>query len=405
MRKVGGQIHFFTGDHTVNIDGIHELDCPGFDPVLASAPRATILKSWGGPGTFYTKVPAYDANGVYRNGLWWDEEINALWWTYGIFYNMGPSSPTFGFTQLSGTWPNETFTIYGPWYSNASDKIQREWIFKLPPSFVAAHCPGKPLGMGCGFWSGNASSSWGPGLIASERPTTATPPYPTGIYHAYKTLSFFPLNRTIEPPGYPAPYGGPYPRIDVIPTPVLVHKREANYSVYDKGLPPAGSVGYWEQCDHINACVWIDLADKRGVVFFAQSGNGPQWYGGWNMYQSQFGFYDYPPEGWGPHTGSSLVPKAPRWWIMDPADLGNVADGLVNSYDIHAKPEYGIDPTTLTAYTPLWGSAQTQADCRTTGAVFDPDTRMLYYLASNAEPGNPDFWKGYNLIHAWHIKE
>lgn len=356
MRTVDGRLRFFSG---VGPDdsGVYEMDYPGLAVVNAeskSCPEAKVVKWWG--DIWQGNCIVTDKTAVMRQGLYWDEPSQRLYWTYGCTYPAsGANDPCFGWTELRE--PN--LSVHGPFRVvggavKAGDKSTRAvssachgGITRIPPWFAKKYTKGRTLALGFGGYYSIISSgvSMGPALFAITDPKDGTKDYPAipCVAHTF----------TQGPPG------------------THYCKRNPNYhGDNDWAAPdPVNGVGLWTGQDTIrSAGCWVDLPDVSGLLFMASLATGKVTYETMN--------------------GRDKRGEPHNWlYIYNPSDLSAVSTGK--------KSPWAIEPASRTEFpTPLGGNIN--------GMVFDARTRTLYVLATHAVQAQ---YESYPLVHAYEVKQ
>jgi hypothetical protein len=149
-------------------------------------------------------------------------------------------------------------------------------------------------------------------------------------------------------------------------------------------LPPANGVGWWTNIDLAEACAWIDLPDKHGLLFFGMLAQGKVWYG--NSPDVATGAVDPASANRGQHAER----RVPRWWIYDPMELAGVLSGATPSWQVQAKETFAPS-----------GAAHSRMN-RCNGAAFDADTSTLYLCYPDAE-FEPERYSR-SVVHAWKVR-
>ncbi len=349
MRIVGGQPQFFS---TLNDshDSVYEVSYPGINTNFSLWATATALHYYGNvyqnsrcnSGT--SSGGANDCTDAQNStyGLYWDEQDQRLYWTYGDQYGLDSDSAAVGYSTLSGSSYIATGTAAGAWKmaSPVDGKAVRGGMLAIPSWFIAAHpasMAGKRLGSGFGgYYSLGQHSSegvtlvaWDPTLTATTLPATHTQ---SGGHMANTPLALF---------------GGS--SATPFTNPPLGH-RDAFYSS-SAWLP-----NWWQQGDWIYGAAWVDIPavsvahpGVSGVVAFSAMEHG-----GTGYFQADLR-----------EDHNAVV-----MYITDPAILGQVADGtgLLPS---------DANPTSI-IYPPAIHNGK--------GAAYDPATQRLYVLAHTTPP-------------------
>ena len=353
LRSVMGEKRFFATTHVYSGGLVYEMSFPGLarEP---DYPVADIVREWG--DIYQDRKITQDGyalgGGVWTHGLFWDEPLQVLQWSYGHSYNVGQNSnPVLGHTYLL----EDGIETSGPWLSaegSAHSQRVRGGTLRIPQWFAERYTEGKTLGIGFGgYWSGVATASQGPALYASTEPRTAGQTLQTQTLIAYS-------------------YGD-----CAIITPDNVRRckaiRNSDY-VRSVSAPvswdtePINDQGYWTAADSIEgAAVWIDSLDRHGLIFFATLGQGEICYCDGGIHAESYSSY---------------------WYIYDPKDLAEVAQDKIQPW----QPS----PSSLTEVT-------YPAGVRVTGAVFDEQEEILYLYVYGAYT---DGGEAYPLVYAYKLK-
>ncbi len=300
-RYVGTDLRFFSAGHKdtssppTSRDGeLFEFGFPGLslkDPL----PTAPILRHWG--DVYHGKMAVGASFETRRGlvekprGLWWDEEGGRLYWSYSCGggddgYCGVAQSATLGASELNTT--NGTSTAIGAWrIGPATYKCVMRGCVPIPSWFAQMHTGGRRIATGFGgYFSMMATGgvSMGPSLWAIDPPTA---PHMSAI-DATALVSY-------HPPGLRA-YSRP-----------MRCQRPPDYNTKFDDWQPKDGIGYWAWTDEIHqGCVWIDLPDSHGVLFFPVLGSGQVYYA----------------------NADRKAQAAHHWWMaLDPYDLAKVARG------------------------------------------------------------------------------
>jgi len=259
-------------------------------------------------------------------------------------------------------------------------------------SWWLVEMPDGTMGAGSSLMSGNAMSSWGPELVAGA-------PFPTE-----STPAGFGKPNIVFPSRY-VQYQLMQGRINLDGSlsggqPIVAVKRSGNYVFHNTnpsvGYPqppteidPAknGGMGTYTQVDGVCSCVYVDLPDKAGIMFFGAEGTGHVWYGP----NSNCGHGLGDPCGGG--QGPSATGHAAKWWIYDPNECRRVVQNAIEPWQ--AQPSSAFDPSNAIA--------PSKMGCRAMagGAYFDRQTRQLYVAAPQADDSIPGLQMP--LIHVYKI--
>ena len=360
-RRVGGNLQFLVTGINADAGGlpgdlVHEISYPGYGSSIATAPRATLIKSWG--DVYQGKRLIANPNVFPTRGLLWAND--QLYWSYGDAYNVVSNhDPSIGTSVLNA---DGSVHAYGPWRTQEHSQMTRGYMLTVPAWFTA-YTNGGTFGMGAPITASNLMSPWGAALIGASLPSNSTPPDVPGVAHASiacQQLIYHDINTK--------------------------QRRDTNYSYCDYNVKyDASKGGYihpgspeFTLIDTISAAAWIDLPTKHGVVFFGQlattipgfryadgGGSCHVWYGVPTCVHGQTGA----PISTG--TGPAAGTMAPYLWVYDPADMALAAQGRVkpSSFD----PASVIPVSTISTI-----SGQANALYMFGGAYFDVLTGLLF---------------------------
>ena len=132
-------------------------------------------------------------------------------------------------------------------------------------------------------------------------------------------------------------------------------QRDTDYTDNFDGCNPTSGIGHWTWADYLyQGGVWVDTADKSGLLFFPNIGNGRVWY----------------------ETSTLHAQRSSIWWFLyDPADLAKVASGQVSQSSIQPKSEWNANFPGLGASLPGWSDGPGNM---VFGAAYDSSTKRLY---------------------------
>jgi hypothetical protein len=349
-RYVKGKLRFLTTSH-VNSGGlVYEFNDPGC-AAGGTLPQARVVRHWGDVYGGHKWVgndggTAKLSGGAYTYGLYYDDKLGRLYWTYGHWFNTThPSNPSLGYSVLDDS--TGTATGVGAWsLAGRPEKFSRGGVTKIPRWFADRYTRGKALGVGFGgSFSIISTASFGPSLAAVGHPDPAKNP-------DRSALANVPLV------GYPDG------------APERAH-RDADYtSYYDGGTWPTkpGSwnprkgVGYWTWSDNIygGGC-WVETPSRGGVLFLAKLGQGKVYYHNSDIHTERGRF---------------------EWLVYDPKDLAAVARGARKQWQV--QPKHRWTDSTL-PLGPLDRSGWTgNGFSNVVGATFDATTDRLYVLVNAA---------------------
>jgi hypothetical protein len=371
-RVVNGRTRLFTnGDHRNGDWPLLEFEVPSTapNPAIGDAPPLGLVRDWGHYRTGRV-VTNNSTNPNYPGGLYWDESRQVLYWTYADAY-----TPNYWFPNVSATVLNDsagTLASYGPWATSWLPQRTLGSMCEIPAWFATAYTGGRRVGMSAFPSSGASGGPWGACLSAARLPDPGAAPDPWNT-----------SQRSIENHG------------------LLLHdlqhrqSRDANYKVcgwnvpYDSGKGGTMSPGQpiWGTqdpgsgtVDAMKNCLWIDLPEKHGVLFFGQLATTPAgysapgdpdghihiWYGpGTCVHGQADAFFQA--------TGPATHYRQVMGWIYNPNDLIGTAQGKTSLW--------GVRPTTdafrFGNIAPIFNQ---KVHSRAWGgnAVFDPQTRRIY---------------------------
>ncbi|HEX4347311.1 MAG TPA: hypothetical protein VHZ73_07045 [Vicinamibacterales bacterium] len=388
-RTVNGNLQFLIAGASPSGDPVYEISYPGYGTSFASAPVASLIKAWG--DIYQGKRLTYRQSGSNVRGLLWYQ--NELLWTYGDPYNASSTSwdPSVGMSVLKS---DGTAAAYGPWRTSEHSQCTRGYMMAVPDWFSSQYVSGMPLSIGAPITSGNQASPWGAAAMAWNPPSPGAPPDPvqSGAVYASERHTVNVTKMILHDIAHP-------------------QARDANYKRCGWNVPyncSGGSslspgVPMFQDIDMMSGAAWIDLPDKRGVVFFGQlatkldgfdygSDSLPHiWYGADICCHGQSGKPIW--QATGPGTPTSV----PHLWIYDPADLGSVARGSVKPYSLTPKtvfPVSAISGAALPSHVGVyyWG-----------GAHFDALSRLLF-VASNYDDSAANPYEPRPVIRVFYIK-
>jgi hypothetical protein len=332
-RYVDGQLRFFTTSHVYSGGLVYEFNDPG-TAASGTLPQASVVRNWG---DVYSGNKSFAGSSaltgqVETNGLYYDETLNRLYWSYGYWYNADyPFNPSIGYSDLNdGT---GVATGAGAWsLTNRPEKFNRGGFLEIPQWFANSYTGGKTLGVGFGgYYSIIGSGSFGPALAAIDHPNIQSNPHLSSL--ANTALIGYPYNsntRAERNPNY--------------------------YSTYDGGAWNASNgVGYWSWSDEISGGgTWIDTASSGGVLILARLGQGNVYYANSHTNADSYSF---------------------EWMVYDPKDLADVAQGVKQQWQI--QPKYRWNDSTLVG-------AGNVGSNMVGGMTYDETTGRLYVLVNGA---------------------
>jgi hypothetical protein len=381
-RVVNGERRFFVlGDETEG-DELIEVSLPSAAPNhdLASAPTMLKVKSWGKP--FTRQNTGAGNNSSWLGGMHWDDQRNAILYSYGEGYIPTGHDPSIGAVVLNDTTGStETF---GNWRTRWNSQKTRGAFCDIPQAFADAHLGGARIGISSSQTSGNFHSPFGACLSAfpsfdprSVPPDPALDRNDVSIENKGIILHDYEHRQSRDT------------RFKTCGWVVQYDCRQGSFirpgtPVFGGDDPAAG------QDDTMNSCVWVDLPDKHGLVFFGTLVTTPQgytapgdpdglvhlWYG--DPFRSDGSAAKTCCHGqddpWWFGTGPGAHYRVPMGWIYNPDDLKATIAGTT--------PLYGVRPSSDQFE---WRSINPQLPARDTagaygGAYFEPSTRRIYVL-------------------------
>jgi hypothetical protein len=357
-RYVGGDLRFLSAGHktpsspaTARDGEVFEFGFPDASP-RPPFPTAPILRHWGDiyQNMMFVGTPEGKKHWILRDkprGLWWDEQGQRLYWSYSCggedAYCALPESCTLGASVLDST--TGRGRGIGAWRIRpAPYKCVIRGCVPIPPWFAQAYTGGRRIAAGFGGTFSMMTTggvSHGPSLWAIDPPAA---PHLAAI-DATTLVSYHPPNLR--------PYTRP-----------LRCQRPADYRTKLDGWQVRNGIGYWSWTDEIyQGCVWIDLPDKHGVLFFPVLGHGLLYYA----------------------NGATKAEKALHWWMaLDPNQLARVAQGaLARDQVVPAwwqQVNYPLVPyPTGSGWQSDWPLFYGRIP-RVIGSTFDPTTRTLFVM-------------------------
>jgi hypothetical protein len=325
---------------------------------VVGAPVASVVKAWGvdiyGSARRLPGAPARAK--AETHGLFY--EADRLFVAYDKYYHVEPNEyPTVLLATISGG----DARANGPWFTTLPGHQTCGYFARIPDWFAEAYTNGRTLAVGAGRTSGGSSSSFGPCLAAVEKPDASNPPLTK--LRATQML-FYPMeHRCPRDPDYSP-----------------LHEVQAKHA----NPRPQNGVGWWTNVDLAEACAWIDLADKHGVLFFGMLTQGKIWYG--NSPDAATGAVDPASSNRGNHAERRVA----RWWIYDPMELAGVLTGAAEPWQVRAKETFAPR-----------GPGGTKMN-RCNGAAFDKETNTLFLCYPDAEFERGRYSRP--VVHAWKVQ-
>jgi hypothetical protein len=221
----------------------------------------------------------------------------------------------------------------------ATYKCVMRGCIAIPEWFANTHVGGRRIAVGFGGYFSVMTAggvSMGPSLWAidpPEGPHMSTVP-------ATALVSYHPPSL--------AAYGRP-----------MRCPRNADYHTEFDSWQPRDGIGYWSWTDEIQqGCVWIDLPDRHGILFFPSMGHGRIWY----------------------ENSDRRAERAYHWWLAyNPHDLAKVARRELAQDLVTPSWSQQVNYPQLTY--PSWVSpGWFQTLPKVVGSTFDSVTRTLFLM-------------------------
>lgn len=411
FRQNGSTKTMYTlGDANENYPLI-EHDLTGLTPntAMSSAPYAPYVRTWttfthAGVGT---DLQTGGGQGAYPGGLLWDDTYNGVWLTYADGYTgLGYDPPALMFTKLNDG--ANTVTKYGQWRGSAGAGFTRGPMTVIPSSFQS-YLGGKNMLVTAPVSFGNASSPWGCTGHAWTKFNPLTTP--GDAYNVSSAQSITNQRLLYHDTTYPQSRSTRYKHCYWLqPNPDNPQYWCNTYgSAIQAGTPEWGGPDKGTSSDDtISGFQWIDLDDRRGLLYFGTLCEAPagaswttggtdpdnlphQWYGAAladelpGPLQCCHGQDDPYWNATGPATNY----RNAKGWIYDPNDLQAAALGTANPWTPNPTEEFEwgyinspIPPLATRARAGVFG-----------GSFFDPLTRRLYINChfDDTNPGKKRF--------------
>ncbi|HKW01011.1 MAG TPA: hypothetical protein VJN96_14390 [Vicinamibacterales bacterium] len=431
-RMVNGRAHLFIYGNNVPQDPtlkdwVYELEDPGggYTTDYTMAPRARLVTTWGdiyhGKRLYYD----YDRNDgstwfsgyTTPEGLYWNEQTHLLYWTYFNAYNV-TGYPDVGLGATSLDDPNTgTSTSYGPWRVTVTDG---DGATHYGP-WRCLYLFGNPLdgSMMCGshIQSGAARSPWGPDAYGGAPwPTASTPAgfnrpdiHMPNRYLEYYYMGSSNTGNYVDSNG--VVHGHLRSARRSFETPVWENYAAIHNDTLRANPSTNGGVTSWSEMDATSGAAWLELSNKRGVVFVTTLAGAVSqdvndcvntahvWYGNAGV-NPPYGACSH---GCGPvgATGPSSTAMFPSFTIYDPDDLVAVRNG--------SKVDYTVEPRSVIDLGRSYGIRT--ADVNNIGAFrtirgiwFDPVRKYLFVLAPQSD-GTLGTYSIMPLIHVFAIHD
>ena len=425
-RIVNGRVHFFIfGNNTSTPrDAVYEIEDPGggYNTDYTQAPYATLVTNWG--DIYHGKRTSWDASGnpiniqyVIPVGIYWNDNTQLLYWTYTDTYNVAHRPDwDLGATAL-GDPTAATSTAYGPWRPKVQDADGNTYYGPWRCAYLFSNPFDGSMMCGSGPQSGNAGSPWGPDAYSgSPWPTTTTPAgYGSpdlslpNRFLEYYFMGNANSSNYIDPNGVVHGHLRSFRRTNELPV----------WEQYSAGTVPLranpalnGGVGSWSEMDGAGGGAWLELTNKRGVLFPSFLVGSPvqntsdcanaahEWYSnaGVNPPNGACTHGCAPPVG---VTGPVTTAGFPALIIMDPDQLLAVRNGTIPDYSPNARAvidlaqAYNIRTATLSTI----GAGKTIR-----GLYFDPVRKYIFVLAPMADDTRGPYAPS-ALIHVFAIND
>ncbi len=334
-RYVNGNLQFLTTSHVYSDGLVYETNYPGVS--TSGSPQAQVVREWGDVYDGHRWVGNTNG-GLWTYGLYYDENLDRLYWNYGHWYNAtNPYNPSFGYSVLDDS--TGVATGIGAWsLTDRPEKFARGGTTRIPKWFADGFTGGKSLGVGFGgYFSIVSTASDGPALAAVSDPDITVSPDRSSL--ANVPLIGYPHNPT------------------AYTNPERVHRDTDYHTEYD-GWQTKDGTGYWTWSDIIyGGGSWIDMADKQGVLFIAKVGQGRVWYENSDRHAERGSF---------------------EWFVYDPNDLAAVATGAKQQWEI--QPKYTWIDSALPI--PDVGGWKGDGGNQVGGITFDATNNRLYVLVN-----------------------
>lgn len=387
LRRAGGQLRAFTAGNVTDNYPLLEYTLPDTpNASVAAAPFATLTRNWGtvGPDRLLTG----GSLGAVMGGLYWDQGRNALWWSYGDSYVPVQKHPTLGCAVLNDSAGTAKFC--GPWRTEWQSQRTRGAFCSIPDTFASTSTSGKNVGIMSSITSGSADSPWGANLSAMSLPDPLNTPADVITTDTHWTVAnqgliFHDLDHRqkrdtrYKACGWATPY------------------QCAGGATLEAGIPLFGGPRPASNSDDtMSSCVWIDLPDKHGLLYFGQLVGTPQgytapgdpdglthqWYGA--------AFHNSSPSGitqacchnqddpyWNA-TGPGTHYRVAKGWIYNPTQLIDTARGSAALWSRTPTSEFE------------WAGKLPSANGRIrpgffSGSVFDPLTKRIYIVLNDVD--------------------
>lgn len=430
-RRVGGFLQFLVAAGVSDYDSavLEFRDPESYSTNYLTAPRSeNVRNNWGvnpyggSPGLRQSWDPAGNvriANGNkwYTGCLFWHEANQLLYHTYWDTYN-GAGYPDWGLGAASLDNPTTgACTAYGPWRIMCTDSDGRTWGGPHRALHIGQHPITGKMTCGSSLVSANANSPWGPDYYEGVTFPTATTP--SGQFAADLAMPNRYLEHYYQAHTEDGHYTPPLRQFHRNSDLYIFETFPTNYSPYVT-VDPAnyGGVGSWTQIDGTTSHVYLNLTNKRGLLYFGSlagsatttnplDGNaGHVWYenNGVGHLLCTHGF-DAPLN---PLTGDparATGPVSRSQWpcliIYDPLQL----DAVKNT-----ASDYTVQPTSVINLESQFGikcaSEGTEGGLKNISfCYFDTTRNYLFLLAIRADEGHYLPGNNTSLMHVFHVQD
>jgi hypothetical protein len=428
MRIVNGQVRFFVLCNYTQGGAVIEIALPtSLSQTVSAAVTASTVDFWGTTvyGSPTKKVsaqyPSGNSSAVLTTGLLWDEARQILWWSaHDVFDNIGVG-PTLGYAKLTTPTGSPTSlaqaTSYGPFDvgSATNDTHNVNGNLMLLPSALQSPAGNRRLAIGGVFSSILGRQQFGPNMMAFDEPQDNSTPTTPGTYPWGPGNRFIAGTKELLKFGRGTPAAGNnYLKYCHRPNDYTVMGLTNATSPPQGGaggtdVMPVGSTGYWTNRDRVSGAVYIQTANKEGLVFTGGSSSGMNWY-------SEFGYN-------GTQTSGAKIGNDPRGysgWYNGTFNGGRVGcDDYRPAFYIFsqqnlldgANGQYPLDPAVVRQPVgPLTGTVFNNAKMSNGigygsfgGCTYDPTTQRLYVLQNYQY-----IWAGletFPVIHVFEVQD
>lgn len=362
FRTVGSERRLFTIGGYPDQWPLYEYAMPAGEPSLdiATAPIITFRKDWGPCMAQFNTGGAFDQN--IPGGLLWDDTYHGVWIMYGDIYAPVAYCPGVVFAHLDDATGRTTF--YGPWRIDQDAERTKGSVTKIPQAWANAYTSGRTAGLSASAHS--ISSPNGATILAATFPNPFTTP---------RDVIAFPRDRFLEE------------HVTIPTTTVVLHDypnrqtRDTRWKQCNWGLR-SDTEGYYcnrgtgayilpgaprfngdligqTTDDTMLSQVWVDLPDKKGVLFFGCLSSTPlgytapgdpdgfthTWYGpafneNGDTARSPLNCCHAQDDPWWAATGPGAHYRMAKGWIYNPDSFIPVAQGLAAPWSTTPTEEF-----------------------------------------------------------------